>query len=95
MKNVMNDLKETAALMVSPDYRERFRAEYWQTEIRYERLRNYCDRIEIANTSSDVSGDVLEPEHDCSYELLRKQQAAMGQYLHLLEMRAIIEGIDL
>lgn len=91
MKNVMNDLKETTALMVSPDYRERFRAEYWQTKIRYEKLKTFCHKIKISELY-DVEG---EPEHDCPYGLLREQQEVMGQYLHLLEMRALIEGVDL
>ena len=35
------------------------------------------------------------PKHDCPEELLREQQSIMGQYLHILETRAVIEGIDL
>jgi hypothetical protein len=35
------------------------------------------------------------PKHDCPSELLREQQRAMGEYLHILEVRAEIEGIEL
>ena len=35
------------------------------------------------------------PKHDCPDELLRQQQRIMGEYLHVLEMRAVIEGIEL
>lgn len=30
------DLRNTAEMMLSSDYKERFRAEYYQTKIRYE-----------------------------------------------------------
>lgn len=85
------ELKDTALLMQSESYKERFVAEYWQTKIRYEKLKNFCNKIEAAK----VSVSVFEPKHDCPYELLRDQQRIMGQYLHTLEVRAIIENIDL
>ena len=86
----MNDLSWTKDLMESSDYRQRFFAEYWQTKIRYERLKNFCNRIEAARvTGTDA------PIHDCPEKLLRAQQKSMGEYLHLLEIRAIIENVDL
>lgn len=85
------ELKDTIEAMNSPDYKERFKAEYNQTQIRYEKLRNFCDKIELA-TKYHVGE---EPKHDCPLELLREQQAKMGAYLHLLELRAIIEKVDL
>lgn len=33
------ELKDTVQLMLSNDYEERFKAEYWQTKVRYERLK--------------------------------------------------------
>ena len=84
------ELKETIEKMTSPDYRERFAAEYQQTKIRYEKLKHFCDVIEASKIS-----DVEEPNHDCPLKLLREQQKIMGQYLHVLEMRAIIEKIKL
>ena len=33
------ELKDTVELMNSSDYKDRFKAEYWQTKIRYEKLR--------------------------------------------------------
>ena len=32
------DLRNTVEMMLSSDYKERFRAEYYQTKIRYEKL---------------------------------------------------------
>ncbi|MBQ9720990.1 MAG: hypothetical protein IJV64_09900 [Oscillospiraceae bacterium] len=85
------DLKDTEPYMESADYKERFFAEYAQTKIRYERLKAFCNRIEASHNSMNVQ----EPEHDCPYEMLREQQKVMGQYLHILEVRAVIEEIDI
>ena len=91
-------LSETVEGMLHPDYKERFKAEYKQTKIRYEKLKAFCNKIEAAQrTQSDpfAPKKAEEPKHDCPVELLREQQGAMGQYLHILEVRAIIEGIEL
>ena len=45
-KNNM-ELKETVELMNSEDYKERFIAEYRQVKIRYEKLKNFCNKIEV------------------------------------------------
>lgn len=87
----MRDLKDTVEMMLSPDYKERFVAEYQQTKIRYTKLKDFCDRIELA----EIHGVGEAPKHDCSLALLRTQQNIMGQYLHTLDMRARIEGIYL
>lgn len=84
------ELKETVEMMNSADYKERFKAEYYQTKIRYEKLKNFCNRIEVAQMTG-----AEEPKHDCPLELLREQQKYMGMYLSVLEKRAIIEDITL
>lgn len=86
------ELKDTVKGMTSADYRERFIAEYQQTKIRYEKLKNFCNRIEASYRSE---GEVAEPTHDCPLSLLRDQQRAMGEYLHILELRAVFEDIEL
>ena len=90
----MKNLKDTTAQMVSEDYKERFKAEYHQTRIRWEKLKNFCNRIEAADCVNDKS-IVREPEHDCPLWVLRNQQEQMGHYLSVLELRAIIEHVDL
>ena len=85
------ELKNTIDLMTSDDYKERFKAEYYQTKIRYEKLKDFNNKIESALRTTDVE----MPKHDCPEDLLREQQRAMGEYLHLLEVRAVIEHIDL
>lgn len=85
------ELKDTVDNMLSDDYKERFVAEYKQTEIRYEKLKKFCDRIELAEFY--CHGEA--PKHDCPLALLRDQQRYMGVYLGCLEKRAILEGINL
>lgn len=86
------ELKDTVEAMTSADYRERFVAEYQQLKIRYEKLKTYCNKIEAAIRTGNPE---IEPPHDCPLNLLKKQQHAMGQYLHVLEVRAEIEQITL
>lgn len=87
MKLEMND---TIGLMQSDDYKERFIAEYHQTKIRYEKLKAFNNKIEAA-----VMTKKEEPKHDCPAGLLIEQEYAMAEYLHILEVRAVIEGVDL
>ena len=93
----MIEFKDTIELMLSEDYKERFKAEYHQTKLRYERLKALNTKIEAANTAKYAMPHVMlqEPKHDCPETLLREQQNIMGQYLHILEVRAEIEGIEL
>ena len=91
------ELKETIEMMNSADYKERFKAEYYQTKIRYEKLKKLNNKIEASRvTACEVlSNKVKMPEHDCPDGLLREQQQIMGEYLHILEVRAEIEEIEL
>ena len=89
------ELKDTAKMMNSPDYKERFIAEYQQTKIRYERLKAFNNKIEAAKRTEWTKNSKEMPKHDCPCELLREQQSIMGEYLHVLEVRAVIEGIEL
>ena len=80
------ELKETIEMMQSADYKERFKAEYWQTKIRYTKLHNMLIKAD-AHT--------LDFTPTCPLDLLRDQKATMGKYLYYLEVRAEIEGIKL
>ena len=93
----MTELKDTVAMMNSPDYKERFKAEYYQTKVRYEKLKAFNNKIEAAEAMKFTCdrSKCPEPKHDCPAEMLREQQSVMGQYLHILEVRAVIEGIEL
>lgn len=83
-------LSETVEKMNSSDYKERFIAEYQQLNIRYKKLKDFCNKIEVSHYTA-----AIEPEHDCPLDLLRAQQYLMGMYLSILETRAIIENISL
>lgn len=88
--------EKTVEGMLSVDYKERFKAEYQQTKIKWEKLKDFCNIIEAATrTCPGDTQRVQMPKHDCPIDLLRDQQRAMGEYLHCLEIRAVIEGIDL
>lgn len=102
----IRNLFDTAGLMGSADYKVRFVAEYYQTKIRYEKLKAFNTKIEAAErvngpcyvdyAMAKAKGKYMEmPEHDCPNNILLEQQHIMGEYLHILELRAAIEGIDL
>ena len=88
-------LEHLVELMQSENYQDRFVAEYIQTKQRLEKLKHFNTKIEAATRTQHLDNGVDEPLHDCPAGLLREQQAAMGEYLHLLEVRAVIEDIDL
>lgn len=87
----MMELSETVTGMTSEDYKERFKAEYQQTKIRYEKLKDFCNLIEVGEMMETID----EPEHQTPLYMLRDQQNVIGNYLNILEKRAIIEGITL
>lgn len=91
------ELKDTIEMMTSADYKERFKAEYYQTKIRYEKLKAFNTKIKAARMLKFTDGKYKcpMPEHDCPDDLLVEQQKQMGLYLHTLEVRAVIEGIAL
>ena len=97
----MKELRDTVEQMTSDDYKERFKAEYEQTKIRYLKLASFIHHIEAyqeaaSNYDMNQQGNHLEePKHDCSLSLLKRQLRALDEYLNVLEVRAIIENIRL
>lgn len=80
------ELKDTIDLMTSDDYKDRFKAEYYQTKIRYDKLHKMLVKNEAG---------VLEFTPTVPIAKLMEQKRYMGEYLRMLEIRAAIEGIDL
>jgi len=80
------ELKDTVDLMNSDDYRDRFRAEYYQVKNRYNKLHKMLIKYEAGTLDFDPM---------VSIELLKEQKGAMGQYLYYLEVRAEVEKIEL
>lgn len=90
------ELKDTIKLMESEDYKERFKAEYYQTKIRLKKLNKINNEIEAYYLLDDMQRIyVKKPIYNCPVSLLKQQQVMMERYLHLLEVRAKIEQIEL
>ena len=80
------NLKDTVELMNSEDYKERFKAEYLQAKIRYDKLDAMTVKYEAGTLNFTPS---------CPLELLKEQKKYMGNYIRTLRIRAEIEKIDL
>lgn len=80
------ELQETIDLMKSSDFKDRFRAEYYQLKIRTEKLAAMLDKYKAGT---------LEFTPKCSIEILDKQCELMKAYLRILEERATIEDVEL
>lgn len=79
------NLIDTFDMMYSDDYKERFKAEYYQTKIRYDKLHKMIIKYRAGTLEFEPS----------NIELLEEQSKHMGLYLKCLEIRAEIENIDL
>ena len=80
------ELRETVEMMNSEDYKERFKAEYLQVKIRYDKLDAMTVKYEAGTLNFTPS---------CSLELLKEQKRHMGNYIRALKIRAEIENIKL
>ena len=80
------ELKDTIEMMVSVDYKERFKAEYLQLKIRMTGLSNMLKKYKAGTLTFKPS---------CSYDLLNGQLKSMEMYAKYLEERAEIENIEM
>ena len=80
------ELKDTADMMLSEDYKERFKAEYHQLDIRADKL------LKMLN---DMKAGKLKFTPKCDGGLLLRQFQLMDEYRMILRVRAQIDGIDL
>lgn len=81
-------LEDTAKLMLSEDYKERFIAEYVQLAIRTKRLDNILMKVKSGEAPSCFTPT-------CPISYLEAQLSTMYIYVSDLLRRARIEGIDL
>ena len=79
-------LMDTIKLMLSADFKDRFKAEYHQLNIRIAGLSNMLVKYQEGT---------LNFKPNCSYEILHAQLVYMEAYRNILEERAKIENIDL
>lgn len=87
------ELESTLDLMLSPDYKNRLKAEYWQTKARYEKLKRSNTEWEAYRLTNGMQA--VAAESKTPMDVLQQQQRVMGEYLHLLELRAVLEGVEL
>ena len=80
------ELRDTVEMMNSADYKERFKAEYYQVVIRYKKLQNMLD---------DWDNGFLKFTPTCPRSTYNMQVRAMTDYIAVLEARAVMEGVEL
>ena len=83
---MIKTLEGTAKYMTSTDYKERFLAEYWQLQIR-------CDKLKAMIEKWD--NGKLDFTPTCPRSTYTWQLKAMEDYLQALKARANMEHIDL
>lgn len=82
----MVELKNTIEMMISEDYKERFKAEYYQLETRIYKLTGMVSNYEMGTLNFTPT---------CPLDILEAQLNAMKVYAYALRKRAETEGIEL
>lgn len=80
------ELKDTSKLMESPDYKDRFRAEYTQLRIRSEKLGAMLAKWDAGTLPFTPA---------CPRSTYAIQLRAMSDYMAVLEARAVMEHVTL
>ena len=83
---MVNSLNETIELMTSSDYKDRVKADYYQLEYRYNKLKKMLE---------DWDADKLSFTPTCNRDIYTSQIVSMGVYLNVLRQRAEIENVEL
>ena len=73
-------------MMESSDYKERFKAEYYQNVIRFQKLKTMIDKLDK---------EELDFKPTCPRGTYNLQIRAMADYIAVLEARAVMEHIEL
>lgn len=80
------EIKDTFVMMVSDNYQDRYKGEYYELKIRADKLETMLEKYKAGTLPFTPS---------CNYELLFEQLVYMRQYQRILECRAEIENVDL
>ena len=80
------ELTDTAELMSSSDYKDRFKAEYGQVAIRCKKLKAMLEKWDK---------EELNFTPTCPRSLYEFQVRTMEDYIAILQARAVIEGVAL
>ena len=86
MEEIDMTLKDTSEMMNSDNYKERFKAEYYQLVTRYKGLESMLAKWNKA---------ALNFEPTCLRSIYNMQLKTMTDYITILEARAAIEDINL
>lgn len=81
----MVELKDTIEMMESKDYKERFKAEYFQLDTRIKKLEKMV---------SDWDKNAINFSPSCPREWYDEQLSAMRDYRRVLKLRAEKENVD-
>lgn len=80
------ELADTAEMMMSKDYKERFRAQYCQVVIRYQKLKAMLEKWDNGELNFTPT---------CPRSTYNMQIKAMTDYIAVLEARAVMENVEL
>ena len=80
------ELQKSIQLMISEDYKDRFKAEYIQLKNRYDNLNKMIDNWDKNNLNFTPT---------CPREIYIMQIESMKRYLDILIIRAKLENIEL
>lgn len=86
MDESITSLSQTVDIMLSTGYQERFKAEYYQLVIRYNKLKDMLTKWD---------NGTLEFLPACPRSIYNMQIKAMTDYIAVLETRAVMENIVL
>ena len=86
MNLIPTTLEDSIDLMKSKDYKDRFKAEYYQVFVRFVKLKAMLEKWDK---------EELDFEPTCPYSTYEMQIKAMRDYISVLEARAVMENIDL
>lgn len=78
------ELADTAEMMMSEDYKERFRAEYGQVATRHQKLKAMLEKWDKGELNFTPT---------CPRSTYDLQIKAMADYIAVLEARAVMEDI--
>ena len=82
----ITELSQTIDMMNSSDYKERFKAEYAQVVLRYQRLKDMLEEWDDGTLGFSPT---------CPRSTYNMQIKAMTDYIAVLEARAVMENIIL
>lgn len=80
------ELRETIEMMNSEDYKERFKAEYYQVAVRHEKLKAMLIKWDNGELTFHPS---------CPRSIYNMQVKVMEDYMAILEARAVMEHVEL